>query len=91
MLFLITVRLSLEFSLDFVIAFAKVLPLILLTHVLKMDDMDFGRTSIDEVTTISGDESTETLIDAFQKHRSRIPSRKQVSFLLPNMIVRKSS
>ncbi|KAF3568535.1 hypothetical protein DY000_02015120 [Brassica cretica] len=32
-----------------------------------MEDMDFGRTSIDEVTTTSGDESTETSIDAFQQ------------------------
>ncbi|KAF3595587.1 hypothetical protein DY000_02025122 [Brassica cretica] len=29
-----------------------------------MEDMDFSRTSIDEMTTTSSDESTETLIDA---------------------------
>ncbi|KAF3586399.1 hypothetical protein F2Q69_00027612 [Brassica cretica] len=32
-----------------------------------MEDMDFGRTSIDEVTTTSSDKPTETSIDALQQ------------------------
>ncbi|KAF3604045.1 hypothetical protein F2Q69_00035069 [Brassica cretica] len=42
-----------------------------------MEDMDFGRTSIDEMTTTSSDESTEQSIDA--THQTSIDATHQTS------------